>query len=531
MVFLIGFSFCPCSSPNSSHPQTPREEDRTKEPINNFSKYLGWETWVEIANCTNARCNMSNPVTAREVSQFVGIHIAMGTLKVCAFLKTLYLMVTISVSLNEKFIQMLCIFQFPSPKLYWKDLTKVPLIAEAMPLSRFLELARMLKLAPPTKNSSNHDAQDGTQGSECNTVQQDKDVSCSNSEGQRETLSNCCRPTTDPLRKVEPLLQRFKAGCQSMKRDDDYAVDQYPLPLTRKMRNKNPALRCTTIIGFGGFVQHVDLKLGLSEKEDAVEQMVPGGSMVYLCKQELSTPAMLERLLVAGVHGAGRVGGARGQIGDEFVSSDGKLMLRRSHSGFILSTAGNSQRDLASLIDNFDKAQMSAQVNRDLQNLYPTPLTASAPTCWPQAVLWYLTDLSLINSWLLYRKNHSAAAAPLTLMAFRLEVSKALIFSSGSDTQDAVPPQPPTENAHATNDAPNPTLVDHSPLPDAATRYDGLGHWPEQLGEGEGGRCRFRDCRRTSRVLCLKCCVFLCISRNNNCFWNFHNQKSMGNMG
>lgn len=383
----------------------------------------------------------------------------------------------------------------------------------------------MLKFAPPVKNSSNPDVQE--ENGECNIVQHNEDVSCSFSKRQRETLKNCCGPTTNPLRKVEPLLRHFKAGCQLMRRDDDYAVDQYPLPLTQKMHNKNPALRCTAIIGFGGFLQHLDLKLGLSDEEDAVEQMVPGGSMVYLCKQELSTPAMLERLLVAGVHGAGRVGGARGQIGDEFVSSDGKLMLRRSHSGFILSTAGNGQRDMGSLIENFDKAQKSAQVNRDLQNLYPTPLTASAPTCWPQAVLWYLTDLSLINSWLLYRQSHRAAAAPLTLMAFRLEVSKALILSSGSDTQDAIPPQPPTENVHTTNDAPNPTLVDHSPLPDAATRYDGLGHWPEQLAEGEGGTCRFRDCQKTSRVLCLKCCVFLCISRNNNCFWNFHNQKSM----
>lgn len=403
----------------------------------------------------------------------------------------------------------------------------MPLIAEAMPLSRFLELARMLKFTPLAKNSSNPDAQQETQGSECNIFQQEDNVSCRFSRRQRETMNNCCRPTTNPLGKVEPLLQRFKAGCQSMRRGEDYAVDQYPLPLTLKMHNRNPALRCTAIIGFGGVLQHLDLKLGLSVEEDMVEQMVPGGCTVYLCKQELSTPAMLERLLVAGVHGAGRVGGARGQIGDEFVSSDGKLMLRRSHSGFILSTAGNGQRDMASLIENFDKAQLSAQVNRDLQNLYTTPLTASAPTCWPQAVLWYLTDLSLINSWLLYRQHHGAAAAPLTLMAFRLEVSKALILSSGSDTQDAIPPQPPTENVHDTNDAPNPTLVDHSPLPDAATRYDGLGHWPEQLGEGEGGRCRFRDCQRTSRVLCLKCCVFLCISRNNNCFWNFHNQKSM----
>lgn len=419
---------------------------------------------------------------------------------------------------------MLYVFQFPSPKLYWKDLTKVPLIAEAMPLSRFLELVRVIKFTPPRKNSIDHDAQEGTHDSDYNTFRQDKDVYCSYSKRQRQPLSDCHRPPADPLWKVQPLLRRFRAGCQSMTLDDDYAVDQYPLPLTRKMSNKNPALQCTAVIGFGGFLQHVDLKLGLSEEEDAIEQMVPRGSMVYLCKQELSTPAVLERLLVAGVHGAGRVGGARGQIGDEFVSSDGKLMLRRSHSGFILSTAGNGQRDMASLIGNFDKAQMSAQVNRDLQNLYPTPLTASAPTSWPQAVLWFLSDLSLINSWLLYRLNHSA---PLTLMAFRLEVSKALILSSGSDTQDAVPPQPHTENTHATNGAPNPTLVDHSPLPDAATRYDGLGHWPEQLVEGEGGRCRFRDCQRTSRVLCLKCCVFLCISRNNNCFWNFHNQKSM----
>lgn len=403
----------------------------------------------------------------------------------------------------------------------------MPLVAEAMPLSRFLELAQMLKFAPPANNSSDCHAQEETRGGDCNFLQQDEDVSCSFSKRQKETLKTCCRPTANPLRKVEPLLRRFEAGCQSLRRDRDCAVDQYPLPLTQKMHNKKPALRCTAIIGFGGFLQHLNLKLGMSDEEDAVEQMVPGGSMVYLCKQELSTPAMLKRLLIAGVHGAGRVGGARGQIGDEFVSSDGKLMLRRSHSGFILSTTGNGQRDMSSLIDNFDKAQMSARVNRDLQNLYRTPLTASAPTCWPQAVLWYLTDLGLINSWLLYRQNRSADAAPLTLMAFRLEVSKALILSSGPDTQDAIPPQPPTENVHPTNNAPNPTLVDHSPLPDAATRYDGLGHWPEQLGEGEGGMCRFRDCRRTSRVLCLKCCVFLCISRNNNCFRNFHNQKSM----
>ncbi|XP_071326730.1 zinc finger protein 576, tandem duplicate 1 isoform X2 [Trachinotus anak] len=493
---------------STSQLQAPRDANGTRKPIDYFSKYFGWDTWVEIASCTNKLSSMPNPITAREVAQFVGIHIAMGTLK------------------------------FPSPRLYWEDLTKVPLIAEAMPLSRFLELSCMLKLASPAQDPVTINVQEGQHDGDFGKGQLGKDLpsrqcvisqhSDGQCQGDKPNDLNSSKTQTDPLWKVRPLLCRFKAGCQSLKREGDYAVDQYPLPLTGKMHNNKLSLHCTTLIGLGGLLLHVDLKLDLSDKEDAVEKMAPRGSMVFLCKQDLSTPAMLERLLVAGVHGAGRVGGARGQIGDEFVSSDGKLMLRRSHCGFILSTAGNGQRNMTSLTDNFEKAQMSARLSRDLRNLYPIPLTASAPTCWPQAVLWYLTDLALVNSWLLYRQDHGAVSAPFTLMAFRLEVSKALILSSGSDTQDSVPPQPPTEKARTTNETPNPSLVEENSLPNAATRYDGSGHWPEQLAEGEGGRCRFKDCQRTSRVLCLKCCVFLCISRNHNCFLNFHNRGSLG---
>lgn len=82
IFFFFIFSL---SLPSSvSKLQTPIEENRTKEPIDYFSKYFGWDTWVEIGSCTNKLTNMPSPVTAREVAQFVGIHIAMGTLKVCA---------------------------------------------------------------------------------------------------------------------------------------------------------------------------------------------------------------------------------------------------------------------------------------------------------------------------------------------------------------------------------------------------------------------------------------------------------------
>uniref|UniRef100_A0A3P9ID54 C2H2-type domain-containing protein n=1 Tax=Oryzias latipes TaxID=8090 RepID=A0A3P9ID54_ORYLA len=461
----------------SSHLQPQMNGTRTREPIDYFSKYFGWDTWAETSTCTNKLCKMSNPVTSVDVARFVGIHIAMGTLK------------------------------FPSPRLYWEDLTKVPLIADAMPLTRFVELSRTLQLPSPAEEQPPGDGQ---------------------SRDDKGRDLNCSPTQMDPLWKVQPILGRFNAECQSLRKEDNYAVDQYPLPLTCKTRESGPSLLCTALIGLGGLLLHVDLNVDPPDKEGVVEKMAPKSSMVFLCKQELSTPAMMERLLDAGVHAAGKVGGARGQIGDEFVSSDRKLMLRRSHSGFILSTAGNGRRSMASLTSSFQKAQMSARLNRDLLNLYSTPLTATPPHSWPQAVLWYLIDLALVNSWLLYREDHGTAAGALTFMAFRLDVSKALTLSSSSDTQDSIPPQPPSEETHGTSQTPSPMLVEDSPLPDAATRYDGAGHWPEQLAEGEGGRCRFGDCQRTSRVLCLKCCVFLCISRNHNCFLNFHNQDNLG---
>uniref|UniRef100_A0A3Q2QD95 Uncharacterized LOC105932503 n=1 Tax=Fundulus heteroclitus TaxID=8078 RepID=A0A3Q2QD95_FUNHE len=480
------------SLPNSeSRPPAPHVDNSTAKPVDYFSEYFSWDTWGEIASCTNEASRRPNPVTGREVARFVGIHIAMGTLK------------------------------FPSARLYWEDVTKVPLIAEAMPLSRFLELSRVLKLA------SSNDPRENVPGQQPGGTQR----SVASERGDRRCSAdpNGSQTQADPLRKVRPLLSRFNAGCRSLRQRGDYAVDQYPLALTGKLHDNRPSLHCTTLMGLTGLIAHVDLELDPSETRNAMEETVPEGSTLFLCKQELSTPATLERLSAAGIHGAGRVGGARGQIGDEFVSSDGKLMLRRTHCGFLLSTAGNGQRNMLSLIDSFEKAQISARLVRDLQNLYSSPLTVSSPAGWPQAVLWHLADVALVNSWLLYRRDHGAASAPLTLMAFRLEVSKALILSSGSDAQDSIPPQPPEENAHrATSEAPSPVLLGESPLPDAATRYDGSGHWPEQLAEGEGGRCRFGDCQRTSRVLCLKCCVFLCISRNHNCFLNFHNQESLG---
>lgn len=52
------------------------------KPINYFNQYFSLDTWDEIAVCTRETSKLPNPVTEKEVAQYVGIHIAMGTLKV-----------------------------------------------------------------------------------------------------------------------------------------------------------------------------------------------------------------------------------------------------------------------------------------------------------------------------------------------------------------------------------------------------------------------------------------------------------------
>ncbi|XP_026863005.2 uncharacterized protein LOC113575613 isoform X2 [Electrophorus electricus] len=507
------------NSGNVDFSQAKHQGGTTKEcwkPIDYFLQYFNWDTWKEIAVWTGQTSKLPTPVTEKEVAQIAGIHIAMGTLK------------------------------FPSMKLYWEDLTRVPLIADAMSASKFSELTYNLKLASPRGDLRQANGDGDEQCGQGNTTQlstSDKAPRQVPSPGDKSRMftslplcryqdtENCTDTLvskTDPLWKVQAIVKRVQEGCRALKRNGNHAVDQYPLPF---QRHPTHLLHHTIMINVTGLVMDFNLRVKDCKREEVVVNMVSqeiddNQGMVFLCKPELSTPSMLEHLLEAGVRSAGKVGGARGQVGDEFVTSDGKLKLFRCHHGFILSAATKERSRSTSLVSGFERAIKAANLNRDLRSLYRTPCTSSSPSAWPQSVLWDLIDLALVNSWLQYKQDTNHDSEPLSLMAFRLEVSKALILSSSIDAQDSSPPYPPVPKHSAPNTTPGTNDAFENSFPDAATRYDGMGHWPEQLAEGEEARCRFGGCERTSRVRCLKCCVFLCISRNHNCFLKFHSQGS-----
>ncbi|XP_023689017.1 zinc finger protein 576, tandem duplicate 1 isoform X2 [Paramormyrops kingsleyae] len=589
------------------------QERREQTPIDYFRQYLDWDTWEEIVTCNTGWPDFPTTVTAKEVAQFVGIHIAMGTLK------------------------------FPDMRLYWQDLTRVPLVADSMPASRFFQLACKLRLGHRTRDSDTPTDADlvGTRGNRARS-DENRDIhverlactsalafhagvpeivcNLSNSNTLTHTLTSTGRPdhsensekprsgkalespslhhpgtmkihihgthdyahnipretglsdialqhqsetgsssshhgtthktnttenipeikkcngSTDPLWRVRVLLERVRAGCLALNREGNYGIDEYPIHLGRSIRRKSfsncpPTLNCAVLVGAGGFILDFNLNVDDSRKEDMVEKMVPRNKenregAVFLCKEELATPVVVEHLLSAGVRSAARVGEVSGGMGNEFVSSDGKLTLFRCAQGFVLSTLRKRPSSKLSIVEEFERAQKVVQLNRELLGLYRTPLSASSPTCWPQSVLWHLTDMALVNSWLQYRVDHQQLKEPMKLMTFRLEVAKALILSNASDSPSSTPPPPPAPLPNQDSIlSPSPTPYPTAHTPDDIFRYDGLGHWPEQVSQGEGGKCRFGGCDRTSQVRCLKCCVFLCISQNNNCFLKFHSKE------
>ncbi|KAJ8287679.1 hypothetical protein COCON_G00003380 [Conger conger] len=406
-----------------------RKEGRT--PVEYFSQYLDWETWDEIAHCNTTLSEASNSVTSKEVAQFVGIHIAMGTLK------------------------------FPDKKLYWQDFTRVPLIADAMHASRFFLLAQKLRLARHAEDLETPGEAGGSR----------------HSEHRGGEVANVEGPGTHPSPDSEGTA--------------------------------------TAAHGDGSDTTHRS-----TITDPAAHRNIPTNRA---CEQRSDPqPAGLTQTRASPQTGTARTEHAHNTRSRAHCTR--RWPQDTGEQGFILSTLTERQARQFSLLKDFEGVQKDVQLHRDLLRLYRTPLTASSPARWPQSVLWRLTDLALVNSWLQFRQDGGHKS--LSLMAFRLQVAKALIHTNRASMPQSAPPHPPAPKLPRQDRAASPAPLSVLSLPDTASRYDGLGHWPEQVAEGEGARCRFGGCERTSRVRCLKCCVFLCISRNHNCFLKFHIQGS-----
>ena len=129
---------------------------------------------------------------------------------------------------------------------------------------------------------------------------------------------------------------------------------------------------------------------------------------------------------------------------------------------------------------------------------------------WYMYIWHHMLHVALVNSWILYRR-HSRSEIPLK--TFQLEVAESLMKVS-------VPVGRPRMNSILARLPPK-RRRSGEPISSRETRFDSVGHFPLHCER----RSRCKLCNSPSIFTHLKCCkcdVFLCLTKNKNCFLSYH---------
>lgn len=139
---------------------------------------------------------------------------------------------------------------------------------------------------------------------------------------------------------------------------------------------------------------------------------------------------------------------------------------------------------------------------------------------WYLRIFYHLLDITIINSWILYRKVHHKQGFSdkdlMSLMDFRSELAETLTNLGSTENRKGRPSSSIEEQISRKRKGPAPTM------PTKEVRMDKSGH--DQVRTTDRRRCQMPGCKLLSYIICKKCNVYLCSKKNLDCFNNFHNK-------
>lgn len=139
---------------------------------------------------------------------------------------------------------------------------------------------------------------------------------------------------------------------------------------------------------------------------------------------------------------------------------------------------------------------------------------------WTLKVILHFMDLAVVNAWRLYRCDCLAKGIPKNriqdLLAFRFEIAETLINTPDRERLESSP----------LIDIQNNMTSRYKPAnnPSVGKRYDGYDHLPAFDDIKAPRKCRFESCSSRSKIRCRKCDVYLCLSRDKDCFYLYHSK-------
>nr|CAH7769898.1 unnamed protein product [Callosobruchus chinensis] len=128
---------------------------------------------------------------------------------------------------------------------------------------------------------------------------------------------------------------------------------------------------------------------------------------------------------------------------------------------------------------------------------------------WWQRILWYFVDVSLVNSYILFKKRSQGKS--LSLKIFRLSVVLGLIGAN-----------PDLPRKGRKRDSNGQLLSNYKLTVPPEIRFDKCAHMPVHGKPRRCAHCSTRNVPHKSSWSCSTCSVGLCLNDKKNCFALFH---------
>ncbi|XP_035528002.1 piggyBac transposable element-derived protein 4-like [Morone saxatilis] len=394
------------------------------------------------------------------------------------------------------------------------------------------------------------------------------------------SLANKEKRKIDKFWKVRPFMNRILTGCRLQAHPECVSIDEQMIPFTgacpfrqyvplkpNPVGMKNFVLASVDGIVLDFEVYQGSKTLGLQVKDSdglglgalvvkRLSETLTAGTKVY-CDRYFTTILAVDHMLKNEIYLTGtvmknRVPQAMKKLPDDktlkhqgrgasatVTRADGKLCVVKWYDNkpvVMLSTVHAEQPEdtcqwwskkdkkyltvtRPSIVREYNSKMGGVDMSDRMISYYRMSVRTKK---WTIRMLMHFTDLALVNSWLLYRRDNQENGTPrkaiMKFLEFRMVVAQVFLSKCDVLHKAARVAEAENENGHI----PPPGKKSRvTPIPHVSVRSSAA-HLPEMVGLQNPMRCRAQGCTGKSRVRCMTCNVHLCLQSERNCFAAFH---------
>ena len=491
------------------------DEIPIKTPSDYFFKYLPLPIFERMATYTNLYAEQTGVTsrkfkytTSEEIMQFIGIHMIMGTMKL------------------------------PQKNMYWSKNLQIESVASIMSCERFYQLRSNLHMV-----------------------------------NNLEIPDDC----KDKFFKTRPLIKSILKRCHEMPVEEVISIDEQIIPFTGHLSIKQYikgkpcpwGVKVYLLCGKSGYPYDFVLYQG-SQTEistfDAARFGHGAATVLHLIKRIsspghqlyfdnfFSTYQLFEILNQLKINAAGTIRinrfnnpqfisdlelkkKGRG-TSDQLVSRDEKIAIVKWQDNKAVYLSSNFVgKENEEIVRRFDKKSKTYVMISQPQvvNLYNKGMGGVdlldqlisyyrifiKSKKWTLRIIFHFIDVAVCASWIEYRKECIIRNIPQkSLLEFKQLLGRSLTAISQKCSRKR---GRPSYNSQNSPEIPPTTskYVRGEVRPLREVQYDGIDHFPHH-DDCAPTRCKQTKCTGRSRIMCKKCKVHLCLTKDRNCYLDFH---------